>query len=134
MYIRRSLTMFDIKIVQIADVEEFDKVLKDSGKLVVCAGRWGPMCIPVYNAMEKIEMAGQFKDVLLRVVDFDGEPAGRIRNSEECRHFRGLPFTVYYLNGEIVHATSSIQPRQQLEENIKKYLYQDNGGLGDENT
>ena len=119
--------MFDIKVNQIPNVQEFDETLKNSGKLIVCAGRWGPMCIPVYGAMEQLEKDAQFEGVLFRVVDFDSEPAGRIRNLEECRHFRGLPFTAYYLNGKVVHATSSIQTRQQLEENIKKYLYPDEG-------
>ncbi len=120
--------MFDIKIVQILNSEEFDEALNNSGNLVVCAGRWGPMCIPVYKAMEKIDEEGRFGDVVLRVVDFDSEIAERIRNLEECRNFRGLPFTIYYRDGKVVHATTSIQPKQALEENIKKYLYLDNGG------
>ncbi|MDK2800036.1 MAG: hypothetical protein PWP27_752 [Clostridiales bacterium] len=49
--------MFDIKIVQIADVEEFDKVLKGSDKLIVCAARWGPMCIPVYKSKVYLQQA-----------------------------------------------------------------------------
>jgi len=34
----------------------------------------------------------------------------------------GLPFTAYYKNGKMVHATSSIQSRMQLEKNIEEQL------------
>ena len=31
-----------------------------------------------------------------------------------CKGFMGLPFTVYYKNGEMVKATTSIQSRDQI--------------------
>jgi thioredoxin 1 len=37
-----------------------------------------------------------------------------IRNLPECRSFQGLPFVVYYKNGNVVKATSSIQSRDQV--------------------
>ncbi|WP_010243414.1 YbbN family protein [Acetivibrio cellulolyticus] len=115
--------MFDISVEQITDALEVERLIENSNKLVICAGRWDPMCIPVYRAMEQIIKDGQFQDTLLRVIEFDSEAASKIRGLEECKHFRGLPFTVYFLNGKVVCATASIQSRQQIEENIKKYLY-----------
>lgn len=115
--------LFDIKVKQIKTIAEFDNYLKENYTGIICAGRWGPMCIPVYGAMEQIEKDGLLKDVQFSVVDFDSEPARKIINLEECKNFRGLPFTVYYLKGKVVHTTASIQTRSQIEENIKKYLY-----------
>jgi thioredoxin 1 len=114
--------MFNIKVKQIAEANEFDEAVKNTENLVACAGRWGPMCIPVYGAMEQMETDSKFNEINFRVVNFDSEPAGKIRSLKECRRFMGLPFIVYYKNGEVVHATSGLQTRQQLEENIEKYL------------
>jgi thioredoxin 1 len=114
--------IFDTTVGQIKSVDEFNSYLKNNPRAVICAGRWGPMCIPVYKAMEQMEEKEKYKDVRLLVVDFDTTSANSIRMDEKCRSFRGLPFTAYYLNGEMVHATSSIQTKQQLEENIEKYL------------
>jgi thioredoxin 1 len=126
-YKKGGVLMFDISLEQITDSAEVEKLIKSSNKLVICAGRWGPMCIPVYRAMEQINKDYEFQDVLLRVVDFDSEAAGIIRSLEQCKNFRGLPFTVYFLNGNAVCATSSIQPRQQIEDNIKNFLFQGGG-------
>jgi thioredoxin 1 len=114
--------LFNIKITQITSDKEFDKAVENTENLVVCAGRWGPMCIPVYGEMERLEKEPTYDNVSFRVVDFDSQPAGKIKNLSECKNFRGLPFTVYYKNGRVVHATSSIQSKQQLEDNIAKYL------------
>lgn len=80
------------------------------------------MCIPVYRAMEIMMEEESYKDIRFMVINFDTEAASSIRNAEACKIFRGLPFTAYYKNGVIVHATSSIQTKQQLEQNIKIYL------------
>jgi hypothetical protein len=36
-----------------------------------------------------------------------------------------LPFTLCYRNGKVVCATSSIQTKEQLEDNIQRYLLSD---------
>jgi len=113
---------FDITVRQIESDAQFDKYLKENSNAVVCAGRWGPMCIPVYKAMEQLEIEAQYKDVAFLVVNFDTMAATRVRTAPQCRAFMGLPFTVYYKDGQIVKATSSIQSKQQLEDNIASYL------------
>jgi thioredoxin 1 len=47
-------------------------------------------------------------------MEFDSADAKVIRNLPECRSFAGLPFVVYYKNGKVVKATSSIQSRDQI--------------------
>ena len=74
---------------------------------MVCCGRMGPMCIPVYGVMEELE--DEYKHVAFRDMPFDSPEAAVIRGLPECSSFRGLPFTVYYKNGKVVKATSSIQ-------------------------
>ena len=47
---------------------------------------------------------------------FDSPEAHIIRNLPECQGFAGLPFTVYYKNGKVAKATSSIQDMDQVTE------------------
>jgi len=74
----------------------------------------GPMCLPVYDIMEELET--EYPHVKFYDMEFDHPDAHVIRNLPECRGFMGLPFTVYYKNGKVVKATSSIQNNEQVTE------------------
>ncbi len=73
----------------------------------------GPMCIPVYDAMDKLQ--NEYPHVEFRDMLFDSPEASVIRNHPACSSFMGLPFVVYYKNGELVEATSSIQNKDQIK-------------------
>jgi thioredoxin 1 len=88
------------------------ELLKNNENVMICCGRMGPMCIPVYEVMEELE--GEYKNVKFADMEFDSPDAKVIRNLPECRSFQGLPFVVYYKNGEVVKATSSIQSQDQV--------------------
>lgn len=45
-----------------------------------------------------------------------------IRQLAECRGFMGLPFTVYYKNGAVVKATTSVQRQDQIESILSTYF------------
>jgi thioredoxin 1 len=47
-------------------------------------------------------------------MEFDNPESHVIRNLPEVRGFMGIPFTIYYKNGRVVKATSSIQTREQV--------------------
>ena len=85
---------------------------------MVCCGRMGPMCIPVYGIMEELEP--KYPHVQMRDMDFDIPVASFIRNLPECSLFMGLPFTVYFKNGKVVEATSSIQGERQITEILNR--------------
>ncbi len=91
---------------------ELQKLLDENENVMVCCGRMGPMCIPVYDVMEELE--DERPDVKFAVMGFDNPESAVIRNAPECNEFMGLPFTMYYKNGELVKATSSIQNMQQV--------------------
>ncbi len=91
---------------------ELKKYIKENEKVMVCCGRMGPMCIPVYGVME--ELAEEREDVKFATMAFDSPEAGIIRNDPACQGFMGLPFTMYYKNGKVAKATSSIQNMQQV--------------------
>ena len=88
------------------------ELLKNNENVMICCGRMGPMCITVYEVMEELE--GEYKNVKFADMEFDSPDAKVIRNLPECRSFQGLPFVVYYKNGQVVKATSSIQSQDQV--------------------
>ena len=102
----------------IANAEEHAAVLKDNENVMVCCGRMGPMCIPVYGVME--ELQEEYKHVEFRDMLFDNPEAAVIRNLPEASSFMGLPFVIYYKNGEVVAATSSIQSKEQITESVDR--------------
>ena len=98
---------------------DLEKAIKESETLMVCCGRMGPMCVPVYGAMKELEESGEYQGVAFRDMAFDSPEAMYIRRHPMCRDFMGLPFTMYFKNGEAVKATSSIQSKDQIEAILK---------------
>ena len=99
-------------IHEIETAAELEKILNENENVMVCCGRMGPMCIPVYDNMEELEDEGS--KVKFYSMAFDSPESERIRSAPECQGFMGLPFTMYYKNGKTVNATSSIQNKQQI--------------------
>ena len=114
--------MLKTPLQHITSEEEFQAVLQENENVMVCCGRMGPMCIPVYGVMEELEP--DYTHVAFRDMEFDHPVAHVIRDLPECRSFAGLPFTVYFKNGKVAKATSSIQNMEQvtgiLDEHFKK--------------
>lgn len=92
--------------------KEHSDLINNNENVMVCCGRMGPMCIPVYEVMEELE--SEYQNVKFVDMEFDLPDAKVIRNLSECRSFQGIPFTIYYKNGKVVKATSSIQSREQV--------------------
>jgi thioredoxin 1 len=110
--------MLQTNLKHITSEADFNEVINKNENVMICCGRMGPMCVPVYGVMEDIE--GDYKHVEFRDMEFDNPDSRVIRNLPECRNFAGLPFTVYYKNGKLVKATSSIQTMEQVTEILDK--------------
>jgi thioredoxin 1 len=110
--------MLVTKLKHLETDEETQQVLKENENVMICCGRMGPMCIPVYDEMEELEK--KYKHVIFRDMDFDIPTAQFIQGLPECAFFMGLPFTVYFKNGEVVAATTSIQGKEQIIEILDK--------------
>lgn len=98
--------------------EAFQELLDNHENVMLCCGREGPMCLPVYDVMENIE--SRYPHVTFRDMHFDGWASHNIRSLPQVRGFTGLPFTVYFKNGEVVAATSSIQSKKQVREQLDR--------------
>ena len=110
--------MLNTNLKHLETEEENKEVLEDNENVIICCGRMGPMCIPVYNFMEQLE--GKYPHVAFRDQDFDIPAANFIKSLPECSSFMGLPFTVYFKNGKVMAATSSIQSREQITNILDK--------------
>jgi thioredoxin 1 len=97
---------------------QHQEVIENNENVMICCGRMGPMCVPVYAEME--DLREEYPHVKFMDMEFDIPDAHVIRNAPECAGFMGLPFTMYYKNGKVVKATSSIQSREQIEEILKE--------------
>ena len=104
----------------IADSAEYEKTLNENENVMICCGRMGPMCIPVYQSM--IELESSYPLVAFRDMAFDSPDAHVIRSLPECSGFMGLPFTVYYKNGKVAAATTSVQTKEQIREILDREL------------
>ena len=97
----------------VESASQLEKVISENENVMVCCGRMGPMCIPVYGIMEELEPV--YSHVKFFDMEFDNPEAMVIRNAPLTRGFMGLPYTVYYRNGKMVKATTSIQTMQQVK-------------------
>jgi thioredoxin 1 len=97
---------------------EHTKIISENDSVMVVCGRMGPMCIPVYGIAEELE--SEYRHVTFCDMEFDNPESHVIRSLPEVRGFMGIPFTVYYKNGKVVKATSSIQTRDQVKAILDK--------------
>lgn len=106
------MKMLQTSLHEIETSAELEKLINENENVMVCCGRMGPMCIPVYDAME--ELKDERANVKFFTMAFDNPQASIIKEAPECRGFMGLPFTMYYKNGKVVKATTSIQSMEQI--------------------
>lgn len=112
--------MLHTNLKHLISATEHAELISENENVMICCGRMGPMCIPVYAAMT--ELQHEYNNIVFADMEFDIPEASVIRNTPECSGFMGLPFTVYYKKGQLVHATSSIQSKDQIVEILDQKL------------
>jgi len=105
--------MLRTNLEHVESEEQLKELVENNEKVAVCCGRMGPMCVPVYAIFETFQE--KYPDIQFRDMDFDIPVASAIKGLSQCRNFFGLPFTIYYRNGQIVKATSSIQSAKEVK-------------------
>jgi thioredoxin 1 len=94
------------------------KAISENENVMVVCGRMGPMCIPVYGIAEELKV--EYRHVRFYDMEFDNPESHIIKSLPEVRGFMGIPFTIYYKNGKVVKATSSIQTKGQVKSILDK--------------
>jgi len=109
-----GMTELQTNLKHVTTAADLRELIENNENVMVCCGRMGPMCLPVYDSME--QLTDEYSHVQFRDMLFDSPEAAIIRNLPECRSFMGLPFTIYYKNGKVAKATSSIQSMGQIKD------------------
>ncbi|MEZ5196224.1 MAG: thioredoxin family protein [Bacteroidales bacterium] len=112
--------MLQTNLKHILSENDYYQVIENNENVMICCGRMGPMCIPVYATMKDLEPS--YGHVVFYDMEFDHPASSIVRNLPECRGFMGLPFTVYYKNGKVAKATSGIQNKAQITEILDNHL------------
>ena len=107
-------------LIHLTTASELEEMIGNNANVMVCCGRMGPMCVPVYQAMTELE--NSYPGVKFCDMPFDTPEAGVIRNLSECRGFMGLPFTIYYKDGKVAKATSGLQRKEQVRQILDEHL------------
>lgn len=110
--------MLSTELEHLETEEDVKKVLENNENVMICCGRMGPMCIPVYGIMKELEE--DYPHVAFRDQEFDVPAADFIKALPECASFMGLPFTVYFKNGKVVAATTSVQVKDRVVEILSR--------------
>ncbi len=106
--------MLYTNLKHLESIADHNKAINENENVMVICGRMGPMCIPVYGIAEELE--AEYKHIKFYDMEFDNPESSVIRSLPEVRGFMGIPFTIYYRNGKVVKATSSIQTKDQVKE------------------
>ena len=110
--------MLYTNLKHLESIADHNKAISENENVMVICGRMGPMCIPVYGIAEELE--AEYKHVKFYDMEFDNPISDVIRILPEVRGFMGVPFTIYYKNGRVVKATSSIQSKDQVKSILNK--------------
>ncbi|MDX9721874.1 MAG: thioredoxin family protein [Myxococcota bacterium] len=113
--------MLSTNLDHVTSTEDYNALIKSKSKVAICCGRMGPMCIPVYGAFDALK--SKYPEVGFYDMEFDSRTAAEtILRLPQVKGFNGLPFTIYYRDGEVVAATSSIQTKAQIKEILDSKL------------
>jgi thioredoxin 1 len=104
--------MLYTNLKHIESAGEHTQIVRENENVIVICGRMGPMCIPVYRIAEELEK--EYTQVKFFDMEFDNPESHVIRSLPEVQGFVGIPFTIFYKNGEVVKATSGIQTKAQV--------------------
>ena len=110
--------MLYTNLKHLESIADYNKAISENENVMIVCGRMGPMCIPVYGIAEELE--DEYKHVKFYDMEFDNPESYVIRSIPEVSGFMGIPFTIYYRNGKVVKATSSIQTKDQVKSILNK--------------
>jgi thioredoxin 1 len=121
MDLNNNSVMLYTNLKHLESAADHKKAITENEKVMVVCGRMGPMCIPVYRIAEELEE--EYQEVKFFDMEFDNPESHAIWTLPEVRGFMGIPFTLYYKNGKVVKATSSIQTKDQVQKILDQEFF-----------
>ena len=104
--------MLYTNLKHIESANEFAGIIAENENVTVICGRMDPFSVSVYRVAEELEP--EYALVKFYDMEFDNPESAVIRNLPEVQNFSGFPLTIYYKDGEVVHATVGIQTKAQV--------------------
>lgn len=104
----------------IETAEQHNKVIGENENVMIVCGRMGTLSIPVYRIVTEIE--DDYSHVKFFDMEYDNPESQIIRKLMEEQGLAGIPFIVYYRNGQLLKATSGIQSKEQVTTILNEYF------------
>jgi thioredoxin 1 len=91
---------------------EYARIISENGNVMLICGSMGPLCIAVYRIAEELEQ--EYRPVKFYDMEYDHPELTGILTLPELKSLSGVPYIIYYKNGNIVKATSGLQTKAQV--------------------
>jgi thioredoxin 1 len=105
--------MLYTNLEHIETADEFIRLIGENENAVVTCGRMGPLCVPVYRAIE--ELGNEFAHVKFYDMEYDNPEFYFFHALPEVQGLEEIPFTVFYRNGKAVKSVAGMQSKVQLK-------------------
>ncbi len=88
------------------------EIINEQENSMVIWGRMEPKSILVYRIAEELE--ADYPNVKFYDVEIDNPGISDLRSLPELSNLSGIPYSVFYKNGQVVQATSGLQTKDQI--------------------
>lgn len=88
------------------------KAISENDNVMIICGRMGAESVTAYRIAEQLEY--QYRHVKFFDMEYDNPDSQVIRSIPEVQSCNKIPITVFYKNGIVVKATSSIRNKDHI--------------------
>ena len=104
--------MLYTNLKHIESATQHANIISENENVLVICGRMSPICIEVYRIVEELEE--EYRHVNFYDMEFDNPESHLIGTLPEVAGFTGVPFTIYYKNGQMVKSVTGTQTKSQI--------------------
>jgi thioredoxin 1 len=112
--------MLYTNLYHLENARELERITLQHEKVLVVCGRMGLQCIPVYRIAESLET--DFPEIKFCDLEFDNPESKIVCEIPELKIFSSIPIAIYYYKGKVVKASSGIQTKEQIKNNLIEYF------------
>lgn len=112
--------MLYTNLEHIETARDFEKIIRENENVVVICGRMGPLCVPVYRAIE--ELGNEFQQIKFYDMEYDNPEFYFFHARPEVSNLDEIPFTTFYHRGEAVKSVAGMQTKVQLKKFLNEVL------------
>ena len=110
--------MLYTNLKHIEKAEEYARVIGENENVTMICGRMDTVSVPIFRIAEELEKT--YPHVLFCDAEVDNPETAFVLTLPEVREFKSFPYILYYKNGQVVHATSGFQSKEQVVSTLDK--------------